>query len=183
MNKSTPNHKIGDINPDGLPLGGFSKHKKKAFEIAARREKVSKYVMQQYPVYQIANMLNVKRTTVYSDINILMRKMTMHAMENMDELRKLRIQMFESLANYAWRRLEQIENSAAGSKWGEEIRKNYMEICKLEGLYPEKNINVSHSVAKISKKDRDAVAEAAINSANSTLKLLPPVNQNGTNSD
>ena len=181
MPKSTPNHKIGQLNPDGLPLGGFSKHKRKAFAIAERREKISKYMMQDYPVYQIANMLNINRTTVYRDIKILMQKMTQHAMENMDEIRKKRIMTFEYIANFCWRRLEEIKNPSAGSKFIEEIRKCYIEICKLEGLYPEKSVNVKHTVEKLSKDRRDAIAEAAVNTANSSIRLLPSV-KNGTNS-
>lgn len=181
MRKATPNYPIGELNPDGLPLGGFSKHKRKAFAIADRREKVSKYMMQDYPVYQIANMLNVDRATVYRDVKILMQKMTKHALENLDEIRAKRIQTFEYVANFCWRRLEEIKNPSAGSKFIEEIRKCYIEICKLEGLYPEKSVNVKHTVEKLSKQKRDAIAEAAVNTADSTIRLLAPV-KNGTDS-
>lgn len=182
MGVSKPNHPVGDLNPDGLPLGGYSKKKAKAFAISTRRAQVSKLFLQEYPAYQIADMLNVTRDTIYKDISILMKKHVEFARANMDEKILRMVMKFEYLANYAWRRLEQIKNPSAGSKWGEEIRKNYMEIAKLQGLYPSAKIDVNHTATKISKSQRDAVAEAAINTANSTLKLLPPMEKNGTDS-
>jgi hypothetical protein len=182
MANKTPNFPVGQINPDGFPLGGFTRQKKKAFEIAQRRELVSKYMLQKYPVYQIANMLNSDRATIYRDIKVLFQVMKERSIQNLEERNKARVKDFEHVVNFCWRRIELIKNPSAGSKFIEEIRKCYIEICKLEGLYPEKSVNVKHTVEKLSKSKRDAIAEAAVNSENSSIRLLTMVKDGTTDS-
>lgn len=170
-----PRYPVGELNEDGLPMGGFTKHQRKAYKILCRREKVGKYLLQDYSVKQIAKMLEVDMATIYTDIKVLFYTRGKSAQAIKGKLFEKRVAQIELIANFTWRRLERIKNPASGSKLIEELRKCYVEICKLEGHYPEKNITMKHTVEKINKSQRDAIAEAAVNSANSPIRLLPPV--------
>jgi len=165
--------------PYDLPGGGSTKNKGRAYEIRVRRYQVSQLMLEGYAVHKMAKMLKVNYVVIYNDIRVLMALLRKESLDSVDEKRERMAMNLQHYVNFCWMRLKEIKNPSAGAKWGEEIRKGYKQVIDLYGLDADKNVNISHTVEKISKKKRDGVLEAAFNTVSSDPKLLP-FPKNGT---
>jgi len=182
MTTTTPNHPVEVLDSKDLSISGYTKNKGRAYITLQRRATVSQLMNEQYTIPQISKLLNISLSTVYNDMKVNLAVLNKHRIDETSALQQRMEADYRYYASFCWQRLKEIPKASQGAKWGEEVRKTYNAICELYGLNADKSVNVNHSVKKMTKEKRDAVTEAAINSANSNPKLLPFVGKsNGTN--
>lgn len=137
---------------------GFMNHTK--FKAAERRAEVSKLYMKRYTMSEIADLLDINKSTVSRDIKHIEAKLVETQTSNMEIVRARELVDLDSMEKICIDRIERLNDSPTkGARWIEEWRLIKVRRAQLLGLDSAKKFQVSDNTDNISKERKDKMLD------------------------